>query len=79
MPIVSDRSSLPEVAGPHGVLVDPTDPRDIARAMIDLAQHPRKTSPEGVAWAQSFSISRMARGYLSLYRDLAVSNTRELG
>jgi glycosyltransferase involved in cell wall biosynthesis len=77
VPIVSDRSSLPEAAGPHGVLVDPTDPRDIARAMIDLARHPRKASPEGVAWAHRFSISRMARDYLALYRDVVVSSTRE--
>ena len=77
VPIVSDRSSLPEAAGPHGVLVDPTNPSDIARAMIDLARHPRKVSPEGVTWAHRFSISRMARDYLALYRDVAVSSTRE--
>lgn len=76
VPIVSDRSALPEAAGPHGELVDPTDPRDIARAMIDLARHPRK-APDGVAWARGFSIERMARDYLALYRDLAVSSIRE--
>ena len=73
VPVVSNRSALPEVAGPHGELVDPTDPRDIARAMVDLARHPRK-APAGIAWAQRFSIERMARAYLALYRTLAAAS-----
>ena len=72
VPVVSNRGALPEVAGPHGVLVDSTDPRDIARAMVDLARHPRK-APEGIAWAQRFSIERMARAYLALYGTLAAA------
>jgi glycosyltransferase involved in cell wall biosynthesis len=76
VPIVSNISALPEVAGPYGELVDPTDPGDIARAMIDLARHPRKV-PDGVAWARRFSVEQMARDYLALYRDLVVSTPRE--
>ena len=76
VPIVSNISALPEVAGPHGELVDPTDPSDIARAMIELARHPRK-APDGIAWARRFSVEQMARDYLALYRDLVVSTPRE--
>ena len=35
--VVSDRSSLPEVAGPGGFTVDPDDDADIARALTRLA------------------------------------------
>ena len=35
--IVADRSSLPEVAGPGGLTVDPDDDADIARALTRLA------------------------------------------
>lgn len=35
--VVSDRSSLPEVAGPGGLIVDPDDERDIALALRQLA------------------------------------------
>jgi len=76
VPIVSNISALPEVAGPYGELVDPTDSGDIARAMIDIARHPRKV-PDGVAWARRFSVEQMARDYLVLYRDLVVSTPRE--
>ena len=35
--VISDRSSLPEVAGPGGLTVDPDDDADIARALTRLA------------------------------------------
>ena len=38
--VVSDTSSLPEVAGPGGLTVDPNDPDDIAAALTRLATDP---------------------------------------
>lgn len=36
LPIVSQTSSLPEVVGPDGILVDPLEPTDIARGIEDV-------------------------------------------
>lgn len=40
LPIVSNRSSLPEVVGEVGALVDPDDPESIARAMVRALDDP---------------------------------------
>lgn len=40
--ITSDTSSLPEIAGDGALLVDPTRPREIGRAMVTLTTDPRR-------------------------------------
>ncbi len=49
LPIVSDNSSLPEVVGKAGVLVNPYDVNDIARAIIEVVEY---TQEEKKAYLQ---------------------------
>lgn len=42
--VVADRSSLPEVVGDAGLLVDPFDPDDLAAALLGLLEQPDKAT-----------------------------------
>lgn len=71
VPIVSNRSSLPEVVGPVGLQIDPDDPQTLAdaleQALIDdawLAQMERA----GLERAASFTWEKTAQVALSVYQ-----------
>jgi alpha-1,3-rhamnosyl/mannosyltransferase len=73
-PVVASRaSSLPEVVGDAGLLVDPHSPRQLAAAMglvleqPQLAAHLRR---RGYAQAQRFSWRRCAQETLEIYRQV---------
>lgn len=72
-PIVSNRSSLPEVVGDTGLLVDPGDPAAIADAMrrilndAGLRAHLRAL---GLARAATFTWRKMAETVLDVYREI---------
>jgi glycosyltransferase involved in cell wall biosynthesis len=72
-PIVSDRSSLPEVVGDAGLLIDPDDPADIASAMKrileDHALHERLRQA-GLARSATFTWRRTAEAVLRVYQRL---------
>lgn len=56
--IVSDRSSLPEVAGPGGLTIDPNNDLTIGAALTELATHPDKRevlAKAGKEYAQQFT------------------------
>ena len=75
---VSNRSALPEVTGDLGILVEPSDPADIARGVRRLIEddgHRARVAAEGPAWARRFSCRAMAEGYLAVYRDLVGGKT----
>lgn len=62
--IVSDRASLPEVAGGAALLVDPEDPRSIYRALKSLIEDPQLRQDlvtRGLRRAGDFSYSDCAR------------------
>ncbi len=62
--VVSDRSSLPEVAGAGGLVVDPTDTEAVAAALMRLATEPglRQVLAEaGRAHAQQYTWERSGR------------------
>lgn len=70
--IVSNSSSLPEVVGDTGWLVDPTDPKDISDKILQVLSNPRlademKTS--ALARAQQFSLDRMINGVMAVYEE----------
>lgn len=70
--IISNTSSLPEVAGNAGVLVDPTDPRSIAKAIEQvLSDHllNAKLSTLSRERVKSFSAQEFARQHLEVYRQ----------
>jgi glycosyltransferase involved in cell wall biosynthesis len=73
-PVVASRaSSLPEVVGEAGLLVDPRDPRELAGALRRLAGDPalRQTmSQAGLRRAAGFSWERAARETLAVYATI---------
>ena len=69
--IVSDASSLPEVVGDAGLLVDPHEPVEWGNALSLLcndADLRSELTSRGLARAQEFSWTRMARETVSVYR-----------
>lgn len=70
--IVSNTSSLPEVAGDAGVLVDPTDHRSIARGIervISDSTFRQNLSELSRKRASAFSAREFARQHLEVYRQ----------
>ena len=72
--VVANRSSLPEVVGEAGLLVDPDDVQAIAdgleRVLTDSALAARLRA-DGLARARTFTWPRTARVVLDVYRRLA--------
>ncbi|MEA3375162.1 MAG: glycosyltransferase family 1 protein [Chloroflexota bacterium] len=71
--VVADRASLPEVVGGAGILVDPEDPEDIARALkCVLTEEPLRArmAERGLERASGFSWSRVAEETLNVYRQV---------
>jgi glycosyltransferase involved in cell wall biosynthesis len=68
--IASNASSLPEVVGDSGVLVDPHQPQQWATALAQLCQDADLRAElgwRGMQRARQFSWSRMARETLQVY------------
>ena len=79
--IVSQTSSLPEVVGDAGLLVDPNDPGELAARMLQVAQDRElgiALMQKGLARAQSFSWQRTAEATLGGY-DRARSRGSRVG
>ncbi len=76
--ITSSLSSLPEVAGEAGLLVDPTDVAGLAsaiRRVLDDAGLWGAMAEKGIAQAARFSWQRAAVETLALYREIGVCCT----
>ena len=72
--VASNRSSLPEVVGEAGVLVDPTDTGAMADAMQRVLEDERlqsRLSAAGPEQARSFTWRRMAEQTLAVYRAVS--------
>ena len=72
--ITSNLSSMPEVAGDAGILVDPNDVNALADAMTRVLTDRvlRATlAAKGLARARSFSWERMAQETLAVYARVA--------
>jgi glycosyltransferase involved in cell wall biosynthesis len=71
--IASNVSSLPEVVGEAGVLVEPTDAAQLAGAIRELLVNPQRVDilrERGYAQAQRFSWEKCARETISVYRQV---------
>lgn len=69
--ITSDTSSLPEVVGKGGVMVDPHDLHALARAILDLAtdtDRHRRLQAGALAQARQFTWTRSTAATLEAYR-----------
>jgi glycosyltransferase involved in cell wall biosynthesis len=72
--IVGDRTSLPEVVGDAGVLVDPFDVNALAAAIEKVVSEPAlraRLSVLGLARAKLFDWRQTARQTLAVYRKAA--------
>jgi glycosyltransferase involved in cell wall biosynthesis len=75
LPVVtSSRSSMPEITGPDaGLLVDPTDPDEIARAILSLlgdSQLAADLRARGLERAKTFTWERTAQAVWGVYDKL---------
>jgi glycosyltransferase involved in cell wall biosynthesis len=72
--ISSNRSSIPEIVGLAGVLVDPTDIRELADSIIGLLRNPEekmRLSQLGKEQSARFSWDEVARKTLDVYRSVS--------
>ncbi len=71
--IVSERSSLPEVVGDGGTLVDPLDEQALAQRMVEILAHPDRrdaASRAALQRAEAFSLEQQANETLRVYREV---------
>jgi len=71
--ITSKISSLPEVAGQAGILINPNNEKDLERILEKVLKSPslrKKMSREGKKRAGEFSWEKMARETLGVYKSL---------
>jgi glycosyltransferase involved in cell wall biosynthesis len=72
--VASNRSSLPEVVGAGGVLLDPQDEAALAQAIVALlsdAERRAAASEAALAQAARFSLERQAEETLAVYQGVA--------
>ncbi len=72
--VVSDRGSLPEVAGSAGLYVDPDDESALAAMMCRVVGEPEtraRMAAAGLEQAARFSWARSAADLLALFREVA--------
>ena len=71
--VSSNTSAIPEVAGSGALLVDPTEPRLIADALLSLerdAELLQKTRAYGLERVKNFSWENTARGVVDTYHEI---------
>lgn len=71
--ITSNTSSMPEIAGDAGLLVNPYEPQEITEAIKQiLADEKLRNSlcEKGIQQASKFSWRKMAENYLELYKEI---------
>lgn len=71
--ITSNTSSMPEIGGPHAILVNPEDPDEIAEMMLKLEiddDFYRQQEKVGIERAKLFSWKQTAERLLELYKDV---------
>lgn len=75
--VASNRSSIPEIAGDSGVLIDPEDPEAVAQAMIKVVSDEklqREMCRRGLERAKEFTWERTARETLRAYEEILNGN-----
>ncbi len=73
VPVVTSKvSSLPEIAGNAGLLIDPKDPEAICTGIAEVLSHPQKKEQmkqAGLAQARQFSWKRTAEETYKVYQE----------
>lgn len=74
VPVISSTtSSMPEIAGDAAVLVNPSKPEEIMKAMISVLNNPElaaELSEKGIKRSREFSWDKMAMAYINIYREV---------
>lgn len=71
--ITSNTSAMPEVAGKDAILIDPTQPEDIAEMILSVLNNTElraKTIAYGIERAAQFSWKKTANQVLDIYREV---------
>ncbi|MDO8503195.1 MAG: glycosyltransferase family 1 protein [bacterium] len=68
--VTSNLSSMPEVAGDAAVLVDPTDPREIAKGLEKVMSEREVWIKRGIERAKKFSWEKTAEETLRVYMEV---------
>jgi glycosyltransferase involved in cell wall biosynthesis len=71
--ITSNRSAMPEAAGPGGLLIEPEQPDDLAQAMRQLSgdtQLQQRLAQAGEAYIQRFRPEATTQRWVALYREI---------
>ena len=71
--VTSNISSLPEIAGNAGILVDPKNPEAICDGITEVLSHPQKKEQmkhDGLVQAQQFSWKRTAEKTYQVYQEV---------
>ena len=71
--ITSNTSSMPEIGGPHAILINPENPDEIAAKMIELETDDafyNRQQDIGLQQAAKFSWRRTAEELLNLYEEV---------
>lgn len=71
--ITSNTSSLPEVVGDAGIMVDPYNIEELAEAILNVLRDPdlrREMSAKGLEQAKKFSWKETARQTLKVYEEV---------
>ncbi|NPV70661.1 MAG: glycosyltransferase family 4 protein [Firmicutes bacterium] len=79
--VASNVSSLPEVVGEAGILVNPLDKDELASAILVLASNEgmrQDLSRKGLEWAAQFSWERTAQETVRVYETCSNHATRDL-
>ena len=79
--IVADRTSLPEVVGDAGLLIDPDDEQAFAGAMALLQSDPEKRKAlisRGLEQASKFSWDVSARQTMGVYKRIMTENQKDI-
>lgn len=69
--ITSNTSSLPEVVGDAGIMINPTNRDDLCQAMLDLINNKslrNDLTQKGIARAKQFSWSKCAKKTIKIYK-----------
>ena len=73
-PVISSNcSSIPEIVEDAGLLIDPSDPQDLAEQIIYLLKNPEereRLSEQGLKQAALFTWRETARKTLDVYRSI---------
>lgn len=74
--ITSNVSSMPEVVGKAGILVDPHEPTEIAKGIeqaLSSSIYHEQLIKNSLEQAKSFSSEKMIDSILEIYKDIAYS------